>query len=131
MSDEEWEELTHTLRDSDDAASLAAAAARLHTKATAQDLPRLMSLLRDDDFFVREAAAWPISELAGPSAIRELLAAYQRGIDDGQDNDGFATALIGLVEKNKSASKRVLQALADETNPTIRENSLWLLEFCS
>jgi hypothetical protein len=49
----------------------------------------------------------------------------------GKTNDGFATALIGLVEKNKSTSRQVLQGLADETNPTMRENSLWLLEFCS
>jgi len=131
MSDKEWEELIRTLRDSDDGASLAAAAARLHTTATAEDLMRLIDLLKDDDFFVREAAAWPVSELAGPSALRELLVAYQLGIDDGHDNDGFATALIGLVEKNKLTSRQVLQALADEPNPTMRENSLWLLEFCS
>jgi len=131
MSDKEWEALIHTFRDSDDATSLAKAATRLHNAATAEDLPRLMDLLKDDDFFLREAAAWPVSELAGPSALRELLVAYQRGIDDGHDNDGFATALIGLVEKNKPTSRQVLQPLTDETNPTMRENSLWLLEFCS
>jgi hypothetical protein len=131
MSDEEWEYLIHTFRDSDDATSLATAATRLHKEATTEDLPRLMNLLKDDDFFVREAATWPVSELAGPSALRELLVAYQRGIDDGHDNDGFTTALIGLVETRKAASRDVLQALAQGTDPMMRENSLWLLEFCS
>ncbi|HTC88587.1 MAG TPA: hypothetical protein VK686_09840 [Bryobacteraceae bacterium] len=131
MSDEDWRDLINALRDSDDGACLAAAAARLHKTATAEDLQRLLDLLKDDDFFVREAAAWPVSELAGPSALRELLLAYQRGIDEGHDNDGFATALIGVVEKDKSTSRQMLRALADDTNPTMRENSLWLLEFCS
>jgi HEAT repeat protein len=85
MSDKEWRELTHALRDP---AKSAAAAARLHETATPQDVPQLMELLKDDDFFVRGAAAWPVAKLAGPPVLRELLVAYQRGFDDGHDNDG-------------------------------------------
>ena len=44
--------------------------------ASTEDLTRLLILLNDDDFFLREAAAWPISELAGPSSLRDLLIAY-------------------------------------------------------
>jgi HEAT repeat protein len=85
MSDNEWQVLIHALRDGDPAES-AAAATRLHKTATAQDVARLMDLLNDDNLFVREAAAWPIAEFAGPSVLRELLVAYQRGFDDGHDN---------------------------------------------
>jgi HEAT repeat protein len=129
MSDKEWDGLIHMLREIDEADS-AAAATRLHNVATAQDLARLMELLKDDDPFVREAAAWPISELAGPSVLGELLVAYQRGLDAGLDNDGFATALIGLVEMNKDASREALRRLADDADPAIRESVTWLLEFC-
>ncbi len=90
-----------------------------------------MDLLNDDNFFVREAAAWPLAELAGTSALRELLVAYQRGFDDGHDNDGFTTALIELVEGSPSASKDVLKRLAEDRDPAVRESATWLLEFCS
>jgi hypothetical protein len=57
-----------------------------------------------------------------------LLVAYQRGFDDAHDNDGFTTALIELVETNKSASKKVLEGLAED--PAMRDHAMWLLEFC-
>jgi hypothetical protein len=63
--------------------------------------------------------------------LRELLVAFQRGLDDGYDNDGFATALVGLVETNKVASRQVLRGLAEDTDPAMRENAIWLLDFCS
>jgi hypothetical protein len=131
MNDKEWEDLIQGLRGIDHADAAAAAATRLHKAATSDDLPRLTDLLEDDDFFVREAAAWPVSELAGPSALRELLVAYQRGFDDGQDNDGFTTALIDLVETDRNASRQVLEALAQEGDAAMRENAMWLLDFCS
>jgi HEAT repeat protein len=127
MSDKEWQALIFALRDTDLTQS-AAAATRLHRTAAPVDVPRLMDLLKDDDFFVREAAAWPLAELAGPPVLREMLVAYQRGLDDGHDNDGFTTALIELVEANQSASKKVLEGLAED--PAMRENAMWLLEFC-
>jgi hypothetical protein len=61
MSEEEWEDLIHALRDFDHVESAVAAATRLHSTATLQDLTRLMELLKDDEVFVREAAAWPAS----------------------------------------------------------------------
>jgi len=129
MRDKDWQDLIHGLRDVDPAKS-AAAAMQLHKSATAEDMARLMDLLNNDDFFVREAAAWPISALAGPSALRELLVAYQRGLDDGHDNDGFTTALIDLVETNAATSREILQSLACDTDPAVREHATWLLDFC-
>ena len=34
-----------------------------------------------ENFFIREAAAWPVAELAGPAALEKLRVAYQRGLD--------------------------------------------------
>src|SRR5260370_19710682 len=99
MDKQDWDELIRVLRDTSNIDQAAAAAARLHKGAASEDLPRLMELLKDDDFFVREAAAWPVSELAGPSAPAALLVAYLQGVDHGHDNGGFATAPIGLVRE--------------------------------
>ena len=129
MHKQDWDELIRALRDTN-IDQAAAAAARLHKIATAEDLPRLLELLKDEDFFVREAAAWPVSELAGPSALAVLLAAYQRGFDQGHDNDGFTTALIELVQANRELSREILHGLAEANTGAMRENALWLLEFC-
>ncbi len=130
MNAREWDEIVGALRNTDDIEGMVAAAQRLHKVATREDLLRLMELLKDEDFFVREAAAWPISELEGPSALQELLVAYQRGLDEGHDNDGFTAALIDLVETNRGASREVLQRLAESGGEAMRTNALWLLEFC-
>jgi len=79
---------------------------------------------------LREAAAWPISEIAGPALLRELLTAYQRGLNEGQDNDGFTAALVDLATVNPLGCRGVLQQLADSETGTIQENAIWLLEFC-
>jgi hypothetical protein len=71
-----------------------AAASRLHAEASSEDIPKLLELLESGKFFVREAAAWPLAELAGPAVLTELLRAYQRGFDEGHDNDGFTAALL-------------------------------------
>src|SRR5438105_1449375 len=96
MTKREWQDIVEALRQPD--ANIAATAAgRLHKESSIDDLPRLRELLDDDDAFVREAAARPISELSGPSSLRELLPAYQRGLDEGHDNDGFTAALVDLA----------------------------------
>ena len=94
-----------------------------------EDLPRLTRLLEDGDHLVREAAAWPIARLRGASALPELLRAYQRGLDEGYDNDGFTTALIELAEENKEAARTVLTALRNAGDSSLATNAEWLLEF--
>ncbi len=130
MKEQEWAELLRALRDVSDVEQVAAAATKLHKAATLDDLERLKSLLKDHDFVVREAAAWPVSELAGPAALEELLVAYQRGLDEGQDNDGFTAALIELVEANREQSGKILQVLAETGDGPMRANAVWLLGFC-
>jgi HEAT repeat protein len=130
MDAQQWKQLNEALRDVRDAARAAAAAKHLHETATAEDIPRLMEMLNDGDFFIREAAAWPLTELAGPAALPQLLIALQRTFDDGHDGDGFQTALIELAEADKPAARKVLNELVQSSDKSTRENANWLLEFC-
>ena len=131
MNSADWEAITRDLRSDIDPDRMAAAAARLHGNATAEDIPRLRELLSDESFFVREAAAWPLSELAGTDNLAELLGAYQRGLDDGHDNDGFTAALIGLAESDPVHVAKALQPLSRSPDEALRENAQWLLTFCA
>jgi hypothetical protein len=129
MTQGEWEDLVQTLRQAD--ASIAASGAeRLHKRAPTEDLPRLLILLNDDDVFLREAAAWPISELAGSSSLHDLLIAYPRGLDEGHDNDGFTTALIELATVDPIGCREVLLRFSESPAATLRDNAAWLLDFC-
>ncbi len=110
---------------------MADAATRLHKNASEEDVPRLRELLGDESFFVREAAAWPLTELAGPEHLHELLRAYQRGLDEGHDNDGFTTALIGMAEANPVRVRQSLEAIVHSGDTSMRENAHWLLTFCA
>src|SRR3954447_15724592 len=69
-------------------------------------LPRLHQLLAGGrDFFVREAAAAPIARMEGLRALPQLLAAMERGEEEGHDNDGLCALIADLVaaEPNRSA----------------------------
>jgi HEAT repeat protein len=130
MNDSDWVALVRDLNNIDDVDVMVAAAERLHRTATPDDLPRLRALLLDHSFFVREAAAWPLSELAGATALAELFQAYQRGFDEGHDNDGFTAALIELAAVDPEGVRQALEALAKSGNEAMRQNAAWLMEFC-
>jgi hypothetical protein len=53
-----------------------------------------------------------------------------RGFDEGDDNDGFSTALIELATADPSGCKKALLALAEAEIASLRENAVWLLQFC-
>jgi hypothetical protein len=112
MEDKAWKEVVSQLTDPDAGVDAwVAAAARIHTESEQQDVPRLLELLKHENFFVREAAAWPLTELAGPSVLAELLAAYQRGFDEGHDNDGFSAALLEVTAFHPSTIKTTLASM--------------------
>jgi len=129
MNDADWAQLERGLRDKKSVDRFVAATQRMSTETTLEDLPRLMRLLGDGDHLVREAAASPIVKLRGPSALPELLVAYQRGLDEGYDNDGFTNALIELAEADKEAARSVLTALRSTGDASLEKNAEWLLEF--
>ncbi|TKB63250.1 MAG: hypothetical protein E8D47_13040 [Nitrospira sp.] len=129
MDHAQWQRIVGALRDVSDIDSAVAAAAELQASASSEDLQRLVALLTDESFFVREAAAWSLSDLGRVDVLPQLLAAYQRGFDEGHDNDGFSAALIDLVQSKSVESQTQLQALATANDSALRENAVWLLEF--
>lgn len=118
------------LRDIDDVSNAVAAATEMHTAASHEDVPRLVELLRNPSFFVREAAAWPLTELAGAAHLGELLHAYQRGLDEGHDNDGFSAALMDMAAADPPGVREALLPYLESADPELRGHAEWLLEFC-
>ncbi|MCA0242048.1 MAG: hypothetical protein LCI02_14435 [Proteobacteria bacterium] len=94
------------------------------------DVSNLLGLLKIDDFFIREAAAWPLAELAGPKVLVDLLLAYQRGFDEGHDNDGFTAALLEIPALHPTAARLSLVQIIGSFEEPMRGPAAWLLEFC-
>lgn len=125
-----WTELISALAARDVDANVAAAE-RLQAEACVDDVPKLLALLKDgQDFFTREAAAWPLAELVGPSVLRELFVAYQKGFDEGHDNDGFTSALMEVAALFPVEAKAALLVIAETETGTVLDHAKWLLEFC-
>src|SRR5438552_475829 len=103
MSDSEWNDLIEALNDWKNVDRAVTAAQRLQRGSTVEDIPRLLLLLKDESFFVREAAAWPLSDLGVTAALPDLLEALHRGVQEGHDNDGLNAALADLAEANPGA----------------------------
>ena len=103
---------------------------RLHQESKDEDIPMLLQRLKNEDFFVREAAAWPLAELAGPSVLSELFAAYQRGFDEGYDNDGFTGTLIEITSLHPREARLELQQIIASAKEPINGHAVWLLGFC-
>ena len=129
MNEKIWNELVADLN-SDSIDECVKAASRLHKESDSSDVPRLLALLKDDGFFVREAAAWPLAELAGPTVLRELLVAYQRGFDEGHDNDGFSAALLEIPALHP-ATQPTLRTIIESSSEPMRGHAQWLLELCA
>jgi hypothetical protein len=106
-----WLETVAALRNRD-VDTCVAAAARLHKEATSEDIPSLLELLRTGDFFEREAAAWPLAEISGAVHLCDLLCAYEKGFEEGHDNDGFTAALLEIPALYLSDAKSELTKLA-------------------
>jgi len=130
MNPAAWNEIASALEASD-VLTCVEAASRLHAEAEIEDVPRLLALLQHDSFFVREAAAWPLVELVGPSVLSQLFSAYQRGFDEGHDNDGFTAALLEIPFLFPAETKRSLANLIKMGDEKTRGHAQWLLEFCS
>jgi HEAT repeat protein len=130
MNEREWQDLLAALRDVGETDTAVDAAAALQARSTAEDVPRLIQLLSDTDIFVREAAAWPLSDVGCVEAIPHLVRAHHAGTDEGHDNDSLSAALADLVSMNAASALPVLRALEECADSRTRETAKWLLGFC-
>jgi hypothetical protein len=71
-----------------------------------------------------------LAELVGPTVLRELFAAYQKGFDEGHDNDGFTAALIELSALLPTETRAALLAIVGTETGALQDHAKWLLEFC-
>lgn len=93
------------------------------------NIPDLYSLLEDDNFFIREAAAFPIARMEGVRALPALFRAFTRGIQDGHDNDGMSAAIGGLLEENQQAALPLLENMLLDDDKDVRANAAWAMGF--
>jgi hypothetical protein len=92
----------------------------------------LIELLADESFFVREAAAWPLSDLGRLDALPQLLAAYQRGLAEGHDNDGFSASLIDLVQSEPvEGARSVVRLCEQQQRRAVARHCALAPHFCS
>jgi HEAT repeat protein len=124
----DWRRLLSDMRGLD--LGRAIAAAREVARMTHRShLPFLRRLLRDDSFFVREAAAAPYGAVEGIRALPLLLEAHVRGIADGHDNDGLDNVITGLVlAQPAEVAPLLLRRLRKRSVPD-RAAAAWLLGF--
>ena len=124
-----FDSLLTDLRDLQSPTAAVDAATALQKEATLEDIPRLLELLKDPSFFVREAAAWPLSDLGYTDALPELVQAHCRGTAEGHDNDGLSAAMIDLASMCPDNAAKVLSGIISSGNTAEVEVAKWLLEF--
>jgi HEAT repeat protein len=130
MNEQKWKELNEILRRVRDGDEAAPVLEFLNENASAEDVPRLMGLLNDEDIVVREFVAGPLGQLAGPAVLPQLLTVLQRGLDEGHDCDSLQAVLVEIAEADKAGARQVLMPLMKSSDKATRENAEWLLEFC-
>jgi hypothetical protein len=62
--------------------------------------------------------------------LPRLFDAYQRGFDEGLDNDGFRAALLELAGLHPYETKAALEVLKASSNAIHIRYADWLLQFC-
>jgi bilin biosynthesis protein len=128
----EWDRIIAELHDVEDIRRAVGAYERLSKAADESWLPRLHQLLATGrDFFVREAAAYPIARLEGLRALPQLLHALKRGEDEGHDNDGLAALVSDLVWANPDQAAPLLIQMIGSSSERQRSDAAWLWGFAA
>src|SRR5262249_20155973 len=120
------------LHDIEDIDRAVAACEALDKAANESWLPRLHGLLENArDFFIREAAAFPIARLEGLRALPLLLHAMQLGEEEGHDNDGLSLAVTDVAPPSPAEAAPVLQRMIRSRSERTRADGAWLWGFAA
>jgi hypothetical protein len=128
MSNSQWSQLIQDLHGKNVDRAVRACE-EISELADETNISELYSLLEEDSFFIREAAAFPLARLEGVKALPALFGAYTRGFQDGHDNDGMHVAISDLLEENQQAALPLLENMLLEEDKDIRANAAWALGF--
>ena len=128
MSKLNWSQLIQDLRSKNIERSVHACE-KIFEVANESHIPELYSLLNDESFFIREAAASPLARLEGVKALPFLLQAYTRGFQDGHDNDGLTVTITELLEEKAEEVVPLLLEMLKSTDSETRANAAWALGF--
>jgi len=123
-----WSQLIQDLRGEDIDRSVNACQ-KIYEVADESHIPELYSLLNDESFFIREAAASPLARLEGAKALPHLFQAYTRGIQDGHDNDGLTATITDLLEEKAEEIAPLLVQMLQSPDSETRANAAWSLGF--
>lgn len=126
------DQIVTDIQQTEDLGLAASACASLDRVATAEHLPALYHLLEArDDNVLRECAAVPIARLDGIRALPHLLSALHIGEEEGHDNDGLESLIIGLVEANELQAGDILNEMISDVSARVRADAAWLWGFVS
>jgi HEAT repeat protein len=123
-----WSQLIEDLR-GEDIDRLVNAYQKIDEVADKSHVPELYSLLNDENFVIREAAASPLARLEGAKVLPHLFQAYTRGFQDGHDNDGLSATITDLLEEKAEESAPLLLEMLQSSDSETRANAAWALGF--
>jgi HEAT repeat protein len=126
LTDAEWDRLLIDLRDSDRSFAAGEKLERIRDRSR---VPALYALVGDSDFFVREAAAFPLARLEGLRALPALFSAMTQGELDGHDNDGLTAIVCDLLEEHAGEAAPLLLKMLESPEPVERDHGAWGLGF--
>ncbi|MEU8760480.1 hypothetical protein [Streptomyces sp. NPDC048659] len=94
-------------------------------------LPRLEAELdravEDRDSYGRELLGGVIAAVGGAERLPVLVRAS--AADLGDDQDGLADEIVGLVQADPAAARRLLQPLTEDEDLTVANRADWALRF--
>jgi len=128
MSKPTWSQLIQDLHGEDIDRSVNACQ-KIYEVANESHVPELYSLLNDESFFIREAAASPLARLEGVKALPYLFQAYTRGFQDNHDNDGLTATITDLLEEKAEEVAPLLLEMLQSPDSETRANAAWALGF--
>jgi HEAT repeat protein len=128
MSKSNWSQLILNLR-SDNIKRSIRAAQKIDEMAEEANVPELYSLLNDENFWIREMAAYPLARLEGVKALPSLFQALTRGFQEGHDNDGLSAIIAQLLETNQEKATPLLLQILKSPDEETRANAAWALGF--
>ncbi|MGW7370163.1 hypothetical protein ACWGI8_43805 [Streptomyces sp. NPDC054841] len=94
-------------------------------------LPRLETelgrFIGERNFYAREMLGGVIAAIGGTDVLPVLLRAS--AVDLGDDQDGLATEIVGVVQSDPRTARTLLEPLTKDDDPAVASRAEWALRF--